>query len=90
MANCSSPYPRSRLLQRAILCLLTVVFAGYLLYWWFFALDLARMEAVETWGREHGIALDVTIHGGAYASPGLLYPVQVQLDTEAVRLDGAP
>jgi len=70
--------PGTARLQRAILCLLSVAFAGYLLYWFMFALDNERMERVEQWGVEHGIALYVKRKGGdgSYVSPGRVWHPQ--------------
>jgi hypothetical protein len=53
-----------------------VAFAAYLLFWWFFALDMERMEAVEIWGAQHGINWSVSSPGGrTYVEPGqILHP----------------
>jgi hypothetical protein len=72
----------SRRRARAVLCLLLAcAFAGYLLYWFMFALDMARMEAVAEWGREHGIVWERVRPGGhVYISPGqVLHPYDLQL-----------
>lgn len=82
MARDGSSLPRGRrLLSRAVLCLLALAFAGYLLYWFMFALDTARMEAVDTWGKSHGIVWEIKRPGGrAYVSPGrIVHPQDLEI-----------
>ena len=63
--------PAGRRRRQVALCVLSVLFAGYLLYWFMFALDMERMEAVDQWGKMHGVSLDFVSPGGRiYVAPG--------------------
>ena len=75
-SGCSLSPRTARLLRGAVLCLLSVAFAGYLLYWFLFALDMGRMKAVEQWGYDHNfMVITRTVKGGYNIDPGrVLHP----------------
>jgi len=69
-----------KLAKRAILCLIAIVFAGYLLGWFLISLNQEHMGDVAKWGADHGI-LSWQSNEGAWVAPGLLWNPQTLLTT---------